>query len=55
VQTDAALLQRLHSAGIDPGAQVKVEQNGDTVTISHGTAALPLTRSVASRVFVTIT
>ncbi|BCJ31292.1 metal-dependent transcriptional regulator [Actinocatenispora sera] len=53
VQTDAALLERLHAAGIDPGAKVHVEQDGDTVTITHDGAELRLPSSVASRVFVT--
>jgi DtxR family Mn-dependent transcriptional regulator len=53
VQTDAALLERLHAAGIDPGAKVHVEQDGDTVTITHEGAELRLPSSVASRVFVT--
>ncbi|WP_203662340.1 metal-dependent transcriptional regulator [Actinocatenispora rupis] len=53
VQTDATLLEKLHTAGIDPGAKVLVERDGDSVTISHDGAELRLTQSVASRVFVT--
>ena len=53
VQTDAALLEQLHAAGIDPGAKVHVEQDGDAVTITHDEVELRLPSSVASRVFVT--
>ena len=53
VQTDAALLERLHTAGIDPGAKVHVTHDGDTVTITHEGSELALPRTVASRVFVT--
>ncbi len=53
VQTDAALLERLHAAGIDPGATVSVAREDDTVVIRHEDAELRLPQSVASRVFVT--
>ncbi|MGA8116088.1 MAG: metal-dependent transcriptional regulator [Actinocatenispora sp.] len=53
VQTDAALLERLHAAGIDPGAKVDVAQEDDAVTIRHDSAELRLPQSVASRVFIT--
>lgn len=53
VQTDAALLERLHAAGIDPGAKVHASLDGDTITITHDGAELALPQEVANRVFVT--
>jgi len=53
VQTDATLLERLHNAGIDPGAKIHVAHDGETVSISNEGSQLTLSRSVASRVFVT--
>jgi DtxR family transcriptional regulator, Mn-dependent transcriptional regulator len=53
VQTDAALLEKLHTAGIDPGAKISVAREGDAVTITHNGSELRLPESVASRVFVT--
>src|SRR5262245_4479934 len=52
VQTDAAVLRQLHTAGIDPGAQVTVAQDRDAVRIVRDGEEITLPREVASRVFV---
>jgi DtxR family Mn-dependent transcriptional regulator len=52
VQTDVAVLRQLHSAGIDPGAEVTVTQERDGVRIHREGEQIRLPREVASRVFV---
>jgi len=52
VQTDPEVLRRLHSAGVDPGANVVVAQDRDTVVIERDGDSVRLPREVASRVFV---
>jgi DtxR family Mn-dependent transcriptional regulator len=53
VQTDVAMLRRLHEAGIDPGATIEVAQDRDMVVVD-GAAGDPmrLPRELASRLFV---
>jgi DtxR family Mn-dependent transcriptional regulator len=52
VQTDPDVLRRLHSAGVDPGANVVVAQERDTVVVERDGDTIRLPREVASRVFV---
>jgi DtxR family Mn-dependent transcriptional regulator len=52
VQTDPEILRRLHSAGVDPGANIVVAQDHDIVVIEGNTDTVRLPRDVASRVFV---
>ena len=52
VQTDAALLHELHSAGVNPGAVVDVVQHDDEVLLSHGETTTRISAQDASRVFV---
>jgi len=52
VQTDAAVLRELHTAGIDPGVRVTVAQERDSVRIDRAGEKIRLPREVASRVFV---
>lgn len=52
VQTDSAVMQTLHRAGINPGAMVTVEHHDEHVTISHLESAATLTTQDAGRVFV---
>lgn len=52
VQTDATVLHELHSAGVNPGAVVNVEQQGDSVVLTNESATTKLSRQDASRVFV---
>jgi DtxR family Mn-dependent transcriptional regulator len=53
VQTDADVLRQLHSAGVDPGANVVVAQERDAVTVDKDGDMVRLPREIASRVFVT--
>ena len=58
VQTDSDVLRLLHTAGVDPGATVTVQQERDSVgVVRSGLVAdrVRLPREVASRVFVTAT
>jgi DtxR family Mn-dependent transcriptional regulator len=52
VQTDADVLRQLHSAGVDPGANVVVAQERDAVVVERDGEMVRLPREVASRVFV---
>jgi len=52
VQTDPDVLRRLHSAGVDPGANVVVAQERDSVVVERDGDTVRLPREVASRVFV---
>jgi DtxR family transcriptional regulator, Mn-dependent transcriptional regulator len=52
VQTDPVVLRQLHAAGIDPGVQVTVAQERDTVRVDRDGEEVRLPREVASRVFV---
>ena len=52
VQTDAEVLRQLHSAGMDPGANVVVAQERDSVIVERDGDIVRLPREVASRVFV---
>ncbi len=52
VQTDSALLGRLHAAGIDPGARITVERAGGAVVLHRDGAQVTLPADVAARVFV---
>jgi DtxR family Mn-dependent transcriptional regulator len=52
VQTDAEVLRQLHSAGMDPGANVVVAQERDSVIVERDGELVRLPREVASRVFV---
>src|SRR5258705_8353007 len=52
VQTDAEVLRQLHSAGMDPGANVIVAQERDAVVVERDGDTVRLPREVASRVFV---
>jgi DtxR family Mn-dependent transcriptional regulator len=52
VQTDAEVLRQLHSAGMDPGANVVVAQERDAVVVERDGDTVRLPREVASRVFV---
>ncbi len=52
VQTDAEVLRQLHAAGVDPGANVVVAQERDTVVVERDGDTVRLPREVASRVFV---
>jgi DtxR family transcriptional regulator, iron-dependent repressor len=52
VQTDADVLRQLHSAGMDPGANVIVAQERDAVVVERDGDTVRLPREVASRVFV---
>ncbi|MBO0871692.1 MAG: metal-dependent transcriptional regulator [Micromonosporaceae bacterium] len=53
VQTDPGVLRRLHAAGIDPGAAVRVAQDHDEVIVDQAGEQIRLPRDIASRVFVT--
>jgi DtxR family transcriptional regulator, Mn-dependent transcriptional regulator len=53
VQTDVAMLRRLHEAGIDPGATIEVAQDRDAVVVDgSGGDPMRLPRELASRLFV---
>ena len=52
VQTDPEVLRRLHSAGVDPGANVVVAQERDSVVVEREGDTVRLPREIASRVFV---
>ena len=52
VQTDGEVLRQLHSAGMDPGANVIVAQERDAVVVERDGDTVRLPREVASRVFV---
>jgi DtxR family Mn-dependent transcriptional regulator len=52
VQTNAEVLRQLHSAGVDPGANVIVAQERDGVVVERDGDTVRLPREVASRVFV---
>jgi DtxR family Mn-dependent transcriptional regulator len=52
VQTDPDVLRRLHSAGVDPGADVVVAQERDSVIVEREGDTVRLPREIASRVFV---
>ena len=52
VQTGAEVLRQLHAAGMDPGANVIVAQERDTVIVERDGDTVRLPREVASRVFV---
>jgi DtxR family Mn-dependent transcriptional regulator len=52
VQTDADVLRQLHSAGVDPGANVVVAQERDSVIVEREGDTVRLPREIASRVFV---
>jgi DtxR family transcriptional regulator, iron-dependent repressor len=52
VQTDAEVLRQLHTAGVDPGANVIVAQERDAVVVERDGDTVRLPREVASRVFV---
>ena len=54
VQTDAAVLRQLHTAGIDPGVRVTVAQERDGVRVDRAGEQIRLPREVASRVFVSV-
>ena len=53
VQTDSDVLRQLHSAGVDPGANVIVAQERDAVMVERDGDFVRLPREIASRVFVT--
>ena len=53
VQTDSDVLRQLHSAGVDPGANVVVAQERDAVMVERDGDFVRLPREIASRVFVT--
>jgi DtxR family Mn-dependent transcriptional regulator len=52
VQTDIDVLRQLHSAGVDPGANVVVAQERDAVVVERDGDTVRLPREIASRVFV---
>jgi DtxR family transcriptional regulator, Mn-dependent transcriptional regulator len=52
VQTDADVLRQLHAAGVDPGANVVVAQERDSVVVERDGDMVRLPREIASRVFV---
>jgi DtxR family Mn-dependent transcriptional regulator len=52
VQTNPEVLRQLHSAGVDPGANVVVAQERDSVIIERDGDSVRLPREIASRVFV---
>ena len=52
VQTDSDVLRQLHSAGVDPGANVIVAQERDAVMVERDGDFVRLPREIASRVFV---
>jgi DtxR family transcriptional regulator, Mn-dependent transcriptional regulator len=52
LQTDADVLRQLHAAGVDPGANVIVAQERDSVIVERDGDSVRLPREVASRVFV---
>ncbi|GAA4898791.1 DtxR family iron (metal) dependent repressor [Stackebrandtia albiflava] len=52
VQTDANVLHELHQAGVNPGAVVTVEHQGDQVMLTHDSHSTKLSLQDASRVFV---
>jgi DtxR family transcriptional regulator, iron-dependent repressor len=52
VQTDSDVLRQLHSAGVDPGANVVVAQERDAVLVERDGDLVRLPREIASRVFV---
>jgi DtxR family Mn-dependent transcriptional regulator len=52
VQTDPEVLRQLHSAGVDPGANVVVAQERDSVIVERDGDTVRLPREIASRVFV---
>jgi DtxR family Mn-dependent transcriptional regulator len=52
VQTDADVLRLLHAAGVDPGANVIVAQERDSVVVERDGDMVRLPREIASRVFV---
>jgi DtxR family Mn-dependent transcriptional regulator len=52
VQTDPGVLRSLHSAGVDPGANVVVAQERDSVVVERDGDTVRLPREIASRVFV---
>jgi DtxR family Mn-dependent transcriptional regulator len=53
VQTEADVLRQLHTAGVDPGANVVVAQERDAVMVERDGDFVRLPREIASRVFVT--
>jgi len=53
VQTDIGTLRRLHAAGIDPGARIRVVQGRNEVVIDGAGEQLRLPLDLAARVFVT--
>ena len=53
VQTDSDVLRQLHAGGVDPGANVIVAQERDSVMIERDGDFVRLPREIASRVFVT--
>jgi DtxR family Mn-dependent transcriptional regulator len=52
VQTDSSVLRQLHAAGVDPGANVVVAQEPDSVVVERDGDSVRLPREIASRVFV---
>ncbi|WP_055589977.1 metal-dependent transcriptional regulator [Peterkaempfera griseoplana] len=52
IQTDAALMQTLRRAGVQPGAVVHVTQAAGGVLVGSGGEAAELDRDIASHVFV---
>ncbi len=52
VQKDVDVLRQLHSAGVDPGANVVVAQERDAVVVERDGDLIRLPREIASRVFV---
>ena len=52
VHSDPEVIRQLHTAGIDPGAQVTVAQARDAVLVDRAGEHITLPREVASRVFV---
>lgn len=52
VQSDPAMLHKLHAAGVDPGAVVTVAHERDEVAIDRSGEQIRLSREIASRVFV---
>ncbi|MGH8894336.1 MAG: metal-dependent transcriptional regulator [Actinomycetes bacterium] len=53
VQTDPALMSRLHRAGVRPGAAVTVGRGGEGLLVGSGGEATEISDEVASHVFVT--
>jgi DtxR family transcriptional regulator, Mn-dependent transcriptional regulator len=52
LQSDTSLIHDLHSAGVEPGASVRVDRSDREVTLTHGGTTVRIPQSLAGLVFV---